>query len=319
MRYFARLLAQLQDIVKNQTPGKDLIPPPLLSTVEINGNKVRYFHMGLANGEDPAIILIHGFGGFFMDWPRIMAPLAKTFHVYALDLPGWGFSELKKMDDAYAEVEMAQDVDVIKGFLEKNGIKSAYLVGVSYGAAVAWACGASKIHGLKGLLLLNPMPPFPLNHLKSPLYRMIFKLNRYEVLSHVLNRFLTKMQFKQVCKENLFMPRLLDSLYLELGYMVLKQQKVRNMLHLHSLGALKIDWQSWADKLKGIEIPVTILHGVNDRVFGKSAMDYLLKLMPSANYVELENCGHAMVFDQHRFVTHYILKHFQKNSDKMSA
>lgn len=302
MRYFARLLVQLQELVSNHRAGEQLAPPPLLSSMRIRGKRLSYFQMGLGK-PGPAIILLHGFGGFFMDWPRIMSPLARRHRVYALDLPGWGFSEPR---DRIEGIE--DDVDVVHEFIRQHELEEVLLVGISYGAAVAWASSATSDPAIKQLLLLNPMPPFPLRHLKSPLYRGIFLLNRLEFAARWAARLMTKAQYKLICKENLKHYRLLDSLYLDVGYRVLSQPSIHRNLHAHAKKARSINWQDWEDRLRTVRIPVTVMQGLEDKVFTLASARYLHSLLPYAELIEVADCGHAMVFDQHRKITAQIIK-----------
>jgi pimeloyl-ACP methyl ester carboxylesterase len=302
MRYFTRLLSELKELAARHKAGETLTPPSLLSSVKIHGRRVSYFHMGLRH-KGPAIILLHGFGGFFMDWPRVMAPLARRHRVYALDLPGWGFSEPR--DNT---IGIEDDVGVIDEFIKHHQLEEVILVGISYGAAVSWAAAASKIPGLKKLVLLNPMPPFPLRHLKSPLYRAVFVLNSFALTARLGSRLMNKYQYKLICKENLKNHRLLDSLYLDIGYLVLKQPFVHQNLHIHSTKARSTDWKRWEDRVKEIDIPVTIMQGMDDRVFTIESARYLHGLIPGSKLIEVEDCGHAMVFDQHRKITAYLMQ-----------
>lgn len=239
-----------------------------------------------------------------MDWPRVMAPLAKEHPVYAIDLPGWGFSE----PHATPSSSMENEVSVISSFIRQLGLSNVTLVGISYGGAVTWACGAMHVPEVSRLWLLNPMPPYPLKYLRSPLYRAIFFLNRFRSLSYILNRRLLKSQYKQVCRESLKHMRLIDSFYLDLGYLVTRQPKVCRNVHLFAKGAQSIPWETWEERLKTVQIPVTIIHGKDDRVFHRDAAEYVHRLIPNSKLDFFEDCGHAIVFDQHRKLAHAILE-----------
>ncbi len=303
MRYFARLLDELKDVVHRHKPGDPLVAPSLLSTVAIHGHNVSYFQMGL-NKDGPAVILLHGFGGFFMDWPRVMVPLSKKYRVFALDLPGWGFSAPRPENKTMG---LEDDAETIREFIQCMGLEEVILVGISYGAAVAWASAAMKVKGISQVVLLNPMPPFPLRYLKSPLYRIVFMANSLPFTAKWLGRLMNKMQYKLMCKENLKNHRLLETLYLDLGYLVLKQPHIHQNLHLHARKAKTIDWSMWEKMLGRINLPVTIMQGVDDRVFTMKSAKYLRSLIPHSKLIEVKDCGHAMVFDQHRKITAYLL------------
>ena len=304
MRQFQKVLHELKSVVANHRPGDSLKPPSLMNSVEINGTQVHYVEGGMDQSVDsPPVVFIHGFGGFFMDWPRVMAPVSRHTRVYALDLPGWGFSEpnlrMQSIED---------DARVVAQFLKKLDLKNAIVCGISYGAAVAWAAAALQTPRLKRAVLLNPMPPHPLQHMHSPLYKSIFFMNMFPKPAALSMRFLSKMQYKLICRENLLNHRLLDSFYLDLAYLVIKQPKVPFILSMHAQGARYLDWNDWEHRLAGIRIPVSILQGEQDRIFSMKSALALHRLIPTSELIPVEDCGHAMVFDQHKKVSDHLIR-----------
>ena len=297
------MLLELKGVAETHRAGADLAPPQSMPSLEINGKRLSYAVAGVDNPGVPPVVLLHGFGGFFMDWPRVMASLARTTRVYAIDLPGWGFSELNPSTGA-----LEDEVKVVGAFFHRLGLRNVTLCGISYGAGVAWASAALHLPRLGRAVLLNPMPPHPLRYLHSPIYRAIFMLNANRVMNKLGQRFLTKSQYKIICRENLLNDRLLDSFYLNLAYLVIKQPKISTMLLRHAQGARKIDWNAWEHRLAGIRVPVTIMQGENDRIFSMKSASYLRSLIPHAELETVAECGHAMVFDQHKRVTDTILE-----------
>src|SRR5438128_3300869 len=53
---------------------------------EVDGLRLHY----VVEGRGPAVILVHGLGGFAETWRHNIAPLAGRATVFALDLPGFG-------------------------------------------------------------------------------------------------------------------------------------------------------------------------------------------------------------------------------------
>ena len=101
--------------------------------VDIDGIKTRYFE----DGKGEPLVLFHG--GNFGDsdnvdlannWDRNWPWFAKSFHVYAPDKLGQGFTELPKNDDEYT---MASVVLHAYHFIQKMGLKKVHLVGHSRG------------------------------------------------------------------------------------------------------------------------------------------------------------------------------------------
>lgn len=309
MRQFQRLLVELKDLISRHRPGEILHPPPSLPSIQFNGRRMTYAAMGLDHDPDAAqpIVLIHGFGGFFMDWPRVMAPLSKHTRVYAIDLPGWGFSEPN-----FEGRSLEDDVAAVRTFIETLDLKNVILCGISYGAGVTWAAAAERLPRVQRAVLLNPMPPFPLKYMRSPLYRSIFYLNSNKTVATIGHRYLQKPQYKLICKECLLNFRLLDSFYLDLAYLVIKQETVAFNLFMQARGAKYLDWAEWEHKLAGTRIPVTILQGREDKVFSMASARHLHRLIPTSQLIEVERCGHAMVFDQHKKVAEYLIQCLNK-------
>ena len=66
-----------------------------VKTVQVDGRDVRYYQAG--NG-DP-LVVIHGGGGDARSWWKNISELARTYTVYAPDLPGYGGSH--RLDGDY--------------------------------------------------------------------------------------------------------------------------------------------------------------------------------------------------------------------------
>ncbi|MES2855692.1 MAG: alpha/beta hydrolase [Bdellovibrionota bacterium] len=316
MREFQKILHELKSVVANHKPGDVLTPPSVMPSIRIEGRRLSYAAMGL-DGEHakdtPPVIFLHGFGGFFMDWPRIMAPLSRHTKVYALDLPGWGFSDLNRHANS-----LEVDVEAVEEFMRQLGIESAILCGISYGAGVAWAAAALGSKRVKRAVLLNPMPPNPLDYMHSGLYQGVFALNLSRATSFLAHKLLRKSQYKSICRENLLNDRLLDTFYLDLAYLMMKQPKMPFLLNAHARGARELNWSEWESKLASSRIPVSILQGLNDRIFSLDSATYLYELIPHSELIEVPDCGHAMVFDQHRKVSDFLTQCLTRKEEKRS-
>lgn len=320
MREFQKVLAELKELVAHHKVGDTLQAPSHLNYVTINGRKVHYAAMGREFAETrkagvapgtskPSVILLHGFGGFFMDWPRVMAPLSRHTDVYALDLPGWGFSEINTESSA-----LEDEVSVVDQFIKALGLESVVLCGISYGGGVAWASAATGISRLKRAVLLNPMAPNPIDWISSPIYQGIFALNKSRAAAFVGHKMLRKAHYKMICRENLLNERLLDTFYLDLAYLVMKQPKMPLILNAHARGAEETDWASWEHRLAGCRIPVSILQGREDKIFSMESAQHLHDLIPHSELIEVSDCGHAMVFDQPKRVADFLIECLDRDS-----
>lgn len=99
---------------------------------DIDGVSIYYIARGDAN--NPAVILIHGFGGSTFTWRDNMDAVVEAgYYVVALDLPPFGLSD-KSPDIGYSHADFA---DYVAGLMDYLGIESATIVGHSMGGSVA--------------------------------------------------------------------------------------------------------------------------------------------------------------------------------------
>jgi pimeloyl-ACP methyl ester carboxylesterase len=121
----------------------------------IHGCNMRY----LTGGSGPALVLLHGLMGYSFCWRFNLELLARHVRVFALDLPGTGFSS--------REPVLAGDVTSLAeytlAFLEAMQVKSAVLMGSSHGggmALVAAALARQRNISVPAMVLIAPINPW---------------------------------------------------------------------------------------------------------------------------------------------------------------
>jgi pimeloyl-ACP methyl ester carboxylesterase len=159
--------------------------------VVLNGVTWKYWHAG----SGPTLLLIHGFMGYSFSWRFNVEPLARYFSIYAIDLPGCGFS----MRSDVLPGSLAGDAEAMLSFMEHLGIEQANVLGTSRGGGVAIALTAlaaqrGRSECIRRVILNAPINPWSKNGLFltrllataiGGMYvvhlapRMPFMLNRY--------------------------------------------------------------------------------------------------------------------------------------------
>ena len=131
-------LPYLVDIPK----GADADPATLLATAAAPGARlitadgVQSVIAEAGDPQDPALLLIHGFGGSTFGYRDVMEPLAaRGWHVIAIDLPGFGLSE-KSWGRDYSHKAQATFALAV---LDQLKVGRAVLLGHSMGGnVISW-------------------------------------------------------------------------------------------------------------------------------------------------------------------------------------
>lgn len=96
--------------------------------IDVGGLPVNY----LTVGKGPPLVLLHALGESALDWRWVLPTLARANRVYAVDLPGFGYSG--KPSAEYSPDFFARLVSV---YLDGLGLDRTALVGNSLGGLVA--------------------------------------------------------------------------------------------------------------------------------------------------------------------------------------
>jgi haloacetate dehalogenase len=109
-------------------------------------------------GSGPAVLLLHGFPETHACWHRIAPELARTHHVVAPDLRGYGASEAPPggpHGEGYTKREMAAELVELMGAL---GHERFAVVGHDRGARVAYRLALDHPERVTRVALLNVVP-----------------------------------------------------------------------------------------------------------------------------------------------------------------
>ena len=125
--------------------------------VVIDGIRWRYLHAG----RGPALLLVHGLTAYSFSWSFVIQGLARRYSVYAVDLPGCGFSQRSAMLPG----TLASDAEQLLNFMDYLGIEQFDVLGTSRGggAAIAMAGLAAErgeLHRIRRLVLSAPINPW---------------------------------------------------------------------------------------------------------------------------------------------------------------
>ncbi len=121
-------------------------------------NGLRLHHVQAGQG-DP-VVLLHGWPQTWYEWRHVMGGLSKKYRCIAVDLPGFGDSDIPHRPD-----EATAMIDDLVGLLDTLELDTVHLVGHDLGALVAFALARLHPRRVRTLTLADaPLPALGVEH-----------------------------------------------------------------------------------------------------------------------------------------------------------
>ncbi|WP_347354769.1 acetoin dehydrogenase dihydrolipoyllysine-residue acetyltransferase subunit [Intrasporangium sp.] len=246
---------------------------PVPATTTIAGHRISYETLGPQDGTEPAVVLVHGYGGDKASWLFVEEPLSDGRRVVALDLPGHGES-----DKDVSGVTLDSMADVVLGLVAELGIARAHLVGHSLGGAVVAAAARRDPSRVASLTLLAPAGAS--EGVDTEYLRGFAAAESRRTLKPLVQRlFADPAAVTRQIVEDLLRYKRLDGVPTALQAM---------------LGILLQDDDSPAidlrEILSGLDVPVRVVWGSEDRILPRPGTDlpWPTKVVPAGHMVHLE-------------------------------
>jgi pimeloyl-ACP methyl ester carboxylesterase len=256
----------------------------LRSTV-VHGSRVNYVEMG----EGPPVVLIHGLSGCWQNWLENIPHLARRHRVVALDLAGFGESELPQ-----EEISIPGYGRFVDAFLGEIGLERAALVGNSMGGFIAAETAISHPSRVEKLVLVSAAGLVRVGN------RRLAALERAARLFHpataaILARREYLIKRPKLRRRMLYgIVRYPERIEPELVYEVASGAGKPGFLDaLAAIG--KYDFR---DRLPAISVPTLIVWGRNDWVVPVSSAYEYEQLIPDARRVIFEETGHVPMLER---------------------
>jgi pimeloyl-ACP methyl ester carboxylesterase len=112
------------------------------------------FHLAVAGGGDP-VVLLHGWPQHWYAWRAVIPPLAERNRVIAMDLRGFGWSDIAW--EGFERERMADDVARVLGLLELDRVR---VVGHDWGGWIGFLLALRRPELVERLVVLSAPPPW---------------------------------------------------------------------------------------------------------------------------------------------------------------
>jgi len=262
-------------------------------------------------GSGPAILCVHGTGGYGPYWAPLVAELDE-YRALVLDRPGWGGSEAVEYPQSGYRDFVA---DLIVDLLDQLGVDKVHAVGASIGDNWALALAAKYPERVHSVTLLGGGPltdevkiPPGIRLLRSPIGVLMSRVKWRE-----------KMETGQA-RQSGHGPSLDDGrmpqIYVEWKVYMTNDTDWRvNEREMVRAITGRRGWKPGvvfnADDLASISVPVLMIYGSDDPVASAETWQRFVGEIPDGRLELIEGAGHLPWFDNPDQVSTLIRDHLQ--------
>lgn len=266
--------------------------------IEVDGMQVHYQDFG--DSKNPKMILIHGYTASTYVWKTVAPGLAdEGYHVIAVDLIGYGFSE----KPSWFDYKIASQSRMIGRFMNRLGIGKATIIGSSFGGAVSSWFTLDHPERVDKLVLVGAV----IND--KPSKNAIFRVLGVPGVGETLSPFL-------IDSKTFLRIRMQGTLH-ETNHDLITEERIETLLRplkaADAHNSLLTTARNWdADRIEEdahlINKPTLLIWGEHDNVIPKGNGEKLYDRILNSRLVVLKNCGHLPPEEKPQLFTELVLE-----------
>lgn len=248
--------------------------------VQTSPHRIHYNEAGSGH----PVILLHGSGPGSTGWSNFranIAALAEDFHVYAVDMPGWGESDTQTPETGYDHVA------ALISFMDELGIEKAALVGNSMGGITSISTAIRHPERVSHLISMGaPVPgqnTWAANGLSEGL-KVLFRTYQDPTIEN-MEQVTEIMAFDSSAVSD-------DLAALRLDAALAHPEHLDSWNNAPGGNPLSTEYFTYGPRLAEITTPTLAIHGRDDRVVSYEQSLRLVSAVDNARLLLLNQCGH---------------------------
>jgi pimeloyl-ACP methyl ester carboxylesterase len=231
-------------------------------------------------GTGPPMILLHGGGTWLYSFRHNFDALSRHFSVYAIDLPGHGYTKPLIQCAYYNEETICH---TLAAFMDRVGISTTHFVGHSWGGA--WAAYFSNIYPerVSKLVLIDSSGLNLREHL-------VWEFMKIPFIGETLFKFINTRAILKGLRESfndkkLVTPEMVNSILDPLN--IIENRKAQLSY------SRKTNWKKIKNTFADVNCPALIIWGKHDRYINVRYGKQMAELINNSKFIVLEDCGHS--------------------------
>lgn len=252
-------------------------------------------------GTGEPIILLHGFAGSVSHWDPLRPLLSKYYQVIV--------PNLTHLTLGRSALSFSDQVNEIHRFIEREVDGGpVHLVGISYGAALAWGLALRFPATVGRVVLINPMPPEPIHHFIWPGLSLLLRAPAQRLLLSLFFRTVWGRQFFRFAAEtfrNVDHPTSFDRLD---GMRGRKLAWIIHIVERFSWILRKEDWKEWTNHFSDWSHQTLLVYEERDPLIRYSSYEAFAQLINCEASIVTQGAGHISTLNSPHMISWEVMK-----------
>jgi pimeloyl-ACP methyl ester carboxylesterase len=242
--------------------------------------KAARFHY-LRRGQGPPVLLLHGGGEWLYSYRDMVTALAGERTVIAVDLPGHGYTKVKDSGFGY---DLQAMTDALAQFLDAVDVHQTAIIGHSWGGGIALAFAQRFPDRVSDLVLLDSSG---LNVPDTAQWRLL----KVPVLGEIMSKLVRREDVRSGLEQSFansghVTDEMVDEVWVPLTFRVNRRSQ-----YMLERG---LDWSQTERAMPSTRTRTLVIWGREDRYLSVTHAERFRKLLPAAELVVLDGCGHSV-------------------------
>lgn len=252
----------------------------------------------IEKGEGFPVLLVHGVGQSLYTWRNNIDALSESYHVFAPDLLGYGYSD--KPDIGYT---ISDHANMILAFMDAMHIEKAHIIGFSSGGTFALDFMIRNPERVEKAVFISPggmtkNHPFFVRMLDNSFFGKVFI------------RMLNQSTVRRLLEDTFFDQTFVDDKIVEEYSRPLLSGEARSVL-LRSISAY--DDAGVLENLRLLEHPVLLFWGEDDKWHVPAMAELFHAALKNSEIATIRNCGHMLHEEKYEKFNETALEFFYEN------